>query len=267
MAIRWEAKRPSEVRDYRIDWSDFLGDDTIASHALTATGATIDLSEIDDGGQGITAWLSGGTAGTIARLTNTIITAGGRTERETFTLPISDCGEPVSLADAKAHCGIIDDTSKDGLLAGYIKAAREWVENYTGHILVRREIVEQRDCFGPYLDLHRRPIVSATIELSYVDTDGAAQGYANFVAFTDRFPARVFPERSGAWPIVGSPGGVTITYTAGYAEGEEPQPLLQGIMLLVEHWHTHRGPMAMGIVNEAPFAVTALCGQYRTPGL
>jgi uncharacterized phiE125 gp8 family phage protein len=175
--------------------------------------------------------------------------------------------EPITLAQAKAQCRIISDTSEDALLTSYIKAAREWVENYTDHILVRREFVEQRDSFGSYVELHRRPVVTDSVEVGYVDTDGAPQEYTDFVAFTDRFPARVFPERGGSWPSVGQYGGVTVTYTAGHAPGEEPQALLQAMLLLIGHWHTHRATVTMDAANEVPFAVQSLCDQYRAPGL
>lgn len=176
--------------------------------------------------------------------------------------------EPLTLAQAKAQCRIVNDTSEDALVTSYIKAAREFVENATGHILVRREIVEQRDGFGSFLELHRRPILSDSVEVSYVDTDGTAQDYADFVAFTDRFPARVFPEMGGSWPSVGEYGGVTVTYTAGYAPGEEPQALLQAMLLLIGHWYAHREGVNIGnIVQEVPLAVTSLCDQFREPGL
>lgn len=174
--------------------------------------------------------------------------------------------EPISLAQAKAQLRIVDDTSEDALITGLIKAAREWVENYTGHVLVQREIVEQRDAFGTFLELHRRPIVSVD-EVGYVDSNGSAQTYADFVPQISRFPARIFPAVTGSWPSLWTYGGVTVTYTAGYAAGEEPQPLLQAMLLLVGHWYTNREGAAERAQQEIPFAVTSLCDQYRSPGL
>ena len=73
-------KDPSAVLDFSIDWSGWLasGDSISTSTWSVATGIT------DDGGStnvaGVTTvWLSGGTAGSAYDVTNTIVTADGRT--------------------------------------------------------------------------------------------------------------------------------------------------------------------------------------------
>jgi uncharacterized phiE125 gp8 family phage protein len=50
-------------------------------------------------------------------------------------------GEPVSFAEIKRHLDIVRN-DQDEMLLGMIVAAREWVENYTGLILTRREVTE-----------------------------------------------------------------------------------------------------------------------------
>ena len=172
--------------------------------------------------------------------------------------------EPISLELAKQQCRYLHD-DEDDLIESYIKAAREYIENVTGCVLVQREIVEHRDEFGCYLELDRRPVVSVD-EVGYLDADGAPQTYADYVAQVSRDPARVYPELSGDWPTLSDYGGVTITYTAGYEVGEEPQPLLQSMLLLIGHWAKNREAVTIGEVSqEVRLAVESLCAQYWRP--
>src|SRR3546814_1606546 len=64
--------------------------------------------------------------------------------------------EPVTLALAKAHCRIDpSDTDHDEVLATYIQAAREWVEDFTGLVLVSRPFTKAEEAFGSSLQLAR----------------------------------------------------------------------------------------------------------------
>ena len=255
MAVRWETKRPGEVRDYRHDWSAFLDADTIATSDVTVDGVTLDSDTNDT--TSVTVWLSGGTDGDLATVTNTITTAGGRTETEVFTLRIRSVSEPVSLTTAKAHLGLIDDDSRDALICGHIRAAREWVENYTGHILVRRSISQSFDGFDSFFELHYRPVV-AVEPIAYVDGDGMDQTLADFAQTTGRYPFRVYPDDQ---PTVEDNSSVTLTYTAGYQEGDEPQELVQAMLLLIEGMFSNRGSIPEATRNAA----ASLCDHYRTP--
>lgn len=258
MVQRYPPKHPDEVLDYEFDWSGDLEDgETIATRVVTVTGATKDSDEID--GESLRVWLSGGTAGSIITIAVRITTSAGRTLRE---FGVISYGEPVDLQTAKQHLRIVDDTSEDELIAGYIQAAREWFENHTGHILVQREITQTFDRFAGYLELHQRPIVSVD-EIAYTDTDGAAQTVASFVTTGLRYPLRVYPAHSEAWPSTRTNTLVEVTFTAGYAEGEVPQRAVQAILLLVENWFRNRGAVSAGPVNEVPFAVQALADQMR----
>lgn len=174
--------------------------------------------------------------------------------------------EPITLATAKLHCRV-SDASEDLYITGLIPAARGWVENYTGHILMQRDFTEHRDSFGRHLELTRRPIVEVT-EIAYTDSDGATQTYADFVASIDRLPARIYPALNGWWPTLGTNGTVSITYTAGYEAGQEPPELLHAMLLLIGWWHGQRETVNVGnAATEVPFGVRALCDLYRTPQL
>lgn len=258
MAIRWESKRPNEVRTRVIDWSEFLDGETITSSDITVDGVTLDSDTNDD--TTVTVWLSGGTDGTLASVTNTIVTSGGRTETEVFTLNIRAVPEPVSLATAKAHLRVSHDLD-DSLICAYIRAAREWVENYTGHILVRRSVSQSFDGFDTYFELNYRPVIDVD-PIAYVDGDGADQTLADYAVTTGRYPFRVYPDEQ---PTTQDNSSVTITYEAGYTEGDEPQALIQAMLLLVGHWYANREAVSERATNEVPLAVYSLCDQYRSP--
>jgi uncharacterized phiE125 gp8 family phage protein len=171
--------------------------------------------------------------------------------------------EPVSLERAKEHLRIADDDSEDALIAGYIAAAREWVENHTGHLLVRRQVVETRAGFGAHLQLYKWPVVSVDA-VSYVDPAGATQAYQGAVSRIERRPARIFPAADGSWPSTGRNGAVTVTYTAGYEASEEPQSLIVAMLMLIASWYHVREAVNVGnITSDMPLGVEALCRPYR----
>jgi uncharacterized phiE125 gp8 family phage protein len=263
MAIRWEQKRPDEVRDYSHDWSAWLDGDTITASVWDEEGVTLDSDASD--GTTVTAWVSGGTNGTTARLVNTIETAAGRTESQTFTLLVRSIEEPVSLAEAKAQCRIQDDNDEDALILALVTAAREWVENFTGRVLVQREFTDSFSCFGSYLELNQRPVVG-TPTIAYVDTDDAEQAFASIITSGSRYPFRIYPASDSSWPTIASNTTITVTYTAGYPEGEVPQSLVQAMLLLIGHWWNNRESVVIGsTATEVPMAVNALCMPYRSP--
>lgn len=250
MAIRLEPKRADETRDYRHDWSPFLGaDDTIASEETTAEGVTLDSVEIEAGEQSIKFWVSAGADGTTARITHTITTADGRAETEVFVLPIQTDG-PVSLAVAKAHLRVTNNDS-DALIASYITTAREWVETRSGHILVQRAITQSFSRWAPYLELFYRPVVEIT-EVAYTDTDDAPQTLADYAQTTGRYPFRIYPDSQ---PSIAENSTITVTFTAGYQEGEEPQILIQAMLILIAGMYDNRG----SIPQETSDTAAALC--------
>ena len=83
------AKDPQAVLDYQIDWSAWLGVDTIASSTWTVpTGITKTLDTKTT--TATTIWLSSGTAGLVYSVVNTIVTAGGRTQDQTIYISIEE---------------------------------------------------------------------------------------------------------------------------------------------------------------------------------
>jgi len=82
-------KDPNAVLDYQIDWSTWLGTDTISSATWTvATGLTKTTDSKTT--TTTTVWLSGGTVGTTYSVACRIVTAGGRTDDRTVQIKVED---------------------------------------------------------------------------------------------------------------------------------------------------------------------------------
>lgn len=176
--------------------------------------------------------------------------------------------EPVTIEQARAQCGIdAADTTFDTLLTGYISAARDWVERYTGHILMRREMTEALDAFpSSYIELPWRPI-AAVGGIEYTDSDNAAAEFTGYTVISAREPVRIKLASGYSWPAIYDGSAITVTFTAGYADGEAPPALLQAMLLLIGHWFMNREAVAENAPSEVPFATRALCDAYRVPWL
>jgi hypothetical protein len=82
-------KDPSAILDYYVDWTAWLGADTITLSTWAKTGDITLGSGMSLGAlQGI--WVSGGTVHTHAVLTNHIVTTAGRQDERSMVLVLRD---------------------------------------------------------------------------------------------------------------------------------------------------------------------------------
>ena len=169
--------------------------------------------------------------------------------------------EPVSLAEMRQHLDIARD-DQDGMLIGMVTAAREWVENYTGLILTRREVTEVVDSFSCLRAVNAWPLpVAPETTIRYIDTAGAEQMLTGFAVRGWARPAAISPEPGTAWP---TGGPVAITFLAGYAFPEDvPYSLKAAIKLLAADLYNQREETAVGVSIQASGAVKNLCHPYR----
>ena len=80
-------KDPSDTIDYSLSWHQ-LGTDTITGSTWTSDDLTVGSSTIS--GLVTTCFVSGGTDGAVANLTNTITTGMGRTLQRTVYIAVAD---------------------------------------------------------------------------------------------------------------------------------------------------------------------------------
>ena len=84
-------KQPAEVKDYDIDYSEWLtaGDNVqAASVEVAPVGLTVESTFIND--PRVKIWVSGGTTGTTYKLTVTATTADGRVKQDEFKVKVKD---------------------------------------------------------------------------------------------------------------------------------------------------------------------------------
>jgi uncharacterized phiE125 gp8 family phage protein len=162
-----------------------------------------------------------------------------------LTLVTPPTVEPVSLAEAKAHLRL-DDSADDGLLAGYILAARRYAEGY-----IRGAIITQtwdakydhgwpirwvRDYCKDRIELPLRPVQSVT-SVSYVDENGATQTLATnlYTTHLDRPVPCIDKAYNQSWPAVRDvTDAITVRFVAGYLPEKVPDEIRTAILLHVE---------------------------------
>jgi uncharacterized phiE125 gp8 family phage protein len=174
--------------------------------------------------------------------------------------------EPLTLSEVKAHCRV-DVTDHDGLLAGYILAAREWVEGYTWRKFVTQTWDCNADRFGWCLELPTGPLQSVT-SISYVDTAGSVQTVpaSDYLVDTKSQVPRITPAYGKVWPVPRfQMNAVTVRAVFGYSTANPmPEPLRQAMLLLVGHMFEHREGVNVGnIVTEVPIGISAMARPYR----
>lgn len=181
---------------------------------------------------------------------------------------LPQAAEPLSLTEAKAQLGILDN-SEDARITGLIIAAREYAENYTGLVLTARPVTQTFDTFGNWLDIDRGPVRAIT-SVTYYDADGEVQTLeeSGYTARLGRTPVRIVPSVGSSWPQTQwAPGVVEVTYDAGYALPEQvPQAIKQAMLLMIRHWFDNSSAVIAGTsaaAVEMPLGVAALLDGYR----
>lgn len=93
-------KQPADVKDYPIDYSDWLGEiaggdtlvDADASVICTTdpTNTALTVDSVTVSAKGLAVWLSGGTSGQTYKVTVLAQTAGGRRDENELTVRVKD---------------------------------------------------------------------------------------------------------------------------------------------------------------------------------
>lgn len=99
-------KAPSSVLDFVVDWSGWLGTDTISTSTWSVPAGITKNSDIHDTTTA-SIWLASGTAGNDYKLTNTIVTVGGRTESRDLFITVRD----LSILNPRTFWYLINELS------------------------------------------------------------------------------------------------------------------------------------------------------------
>lgn len=191
--------------------------------------------------------------------------------RGVSTLVTAATDEPVTVDTLKRHSRLSDASIDYDLLPLRIQAARQWVEAYTGRVMMTSTWAYTVDWLAdglvPLL-LPRVPLIDVTSIKTYdaedVETTVSA---ANYRVDISTQPGRVLLDTSvGYWAA--NPryyGGVVVTYRAGYGATEDAVPaIFRHAILLLAAEMTERLEGGSDLkVEEIPFGIRALLDPYR----
>jgi uncharacterized phiE125 gp8 family phage protein len=183
--------------------------------------------------------------------------------------------EPVTLAEAKAHCRV-DHSTDDALISALIAGAREYVEGRLDVTLITTTWTARYDNFPSWeVVLPRPPMLAGTVTVTYRNPDGQSVSMSSatgaFQVDSNVIPGRIYPKYLEAWPPTrGDENSVTVQWSAGYgASGTSvPQTIRHGVLLLVGHWYANREAVTSGQMMEVPMTFETLMaasgwGGYR----
>lgn len=151
-----------------------------------------------------------------------------------------------------------------------IRAAREWVEHYTGRALITQTwslwldaVPTGTEVVLPYGSLQ------SVAQITYVDPDGLTQTWdaANYVVASAGIRGRVVLANGASWPSTAvRPECLRIQFTCGYgpAWNSVPSAVQQAMLLLIGNWYENREATISGtIIADVPMGVEALLAPYR----
>lgn len=100
MILARKEKQPAEVKDYPIDYTEWLSEitagDTIASAVAVsvctsdASNTSLLVNQVVISNKAVTVWLAAGTSNQIYKVTVTVTTAGGRIDQSEFIVKVKD---------------------------------------------------------------------------------------------------------------------------------------------------------------------------------
>jgi len=147
---------------------------------------------------------------------------------------------PISLAEVKAITRLDGDEAGDAVIAGYLRAATEWVEARLGRALIASGWEYTLRHFPPCWDMPIRlpiaPLLSVT-EIRYLDVAGVQQVLdpATYVVAGGDL-GRISLAHGKSWPAVWwQDNAVTIAFQAGYGPywDSVPEPIRSAIVEVV----------------------------------
>lgn len=174
--------------------------------------------------------------------------------------------EPVTLAEARAQVGILDDadTSFDTFLTSLIAPARAYVERVSAFAFVAGMRTFTFGVFGDFLEIYLRPI--ASVDSVTYGPAGDDTEYASPVAPIGRYPLRIYPAADDSFPDLNDGEVVTVTVTTGALDSASQEYLIgkRAMLLLIGHWFEYREAVQPGVVSpEIAFAVSSLLDELR----
>jgi uncharacterized phiE125 gp8 family phage protein len=165
--------------------------------------------------------------------------------------------EPVTLAEAKAHCRV-EHSEEDALITSIIVSAREQAEHITGRPLITQTWEAVLDEF-PICEvrLGKANVLSIT-SVKYLDLDGVEQTMSSGLYMLDAEDSAdcwLHPAINTNWPSTQDiVNAVRVRFACGYgaAASAVPQSVKDWIKLTVAHYYANRESVAVNNLAELP---------------
>ena len=171
--------------------------------------------------------------------------------------------EPVTLEELKMFARI-DSSYEDALLTGFITAARDQCEQYTGRSFIEKDITMIMDWIQTRIDLPKLPIISITsLKCYYLDgTNDTIDPSLYEIQQGNYEAALVFLE--DIIPCVSDKpsGGYVLIYKAGYGDSAADVPQLIKEAIKVTAMELYEGRSA---ANDIPDKAKTLLQKYWIP--
>lgn len=183
-----------------------------------------------------------------------------RTKELLITAPLI---EPVSVADAAAHCRVTDNSEYD-YIGELVIAARMNLEERCWSAFITQTWQYWFDSFATRIYIPRPPLQSIGF-VKYTASDGTLTTVGSSIYETSAELQREFVrlQYQQSWPLTrGHADDVTIEATLGYGDKatDVPYPIRQAIKLLVGYMYCNRGDES---TQKMPPAVSSLIAPYR----
>ena len=174
---------------------------------------------------------------------------------------------PVTLEDARRQIQLDEgDWYQDVNLAQSIEDAAAWVEEYTGHILVARDVTETFYGLG-VARLKAWPVKATSIpSVAYVNASGATVTIEGARLDASSRPARVLPPPNILGSFCSSQQSFTVTIRAGYEPKDTvPGNFRRAMLILISAYDSDRE--GGELFQKAEASARRLCGRLRSRGL
>lgn len=185
-----------------------------------------------------------------------------------YRCTVEPAQEPITLDVAKKHCRIVTDDENDRV-SSWIRTARSMAEEHLGRALFTQTWVLTLNDWADITWLPMASPAASVTTVKYYDANGTLQTLATsgYVLDTNHEPSLLLRAPDQTWPTLQSDrlsGRIEITYVAGYSAASAiPEPIVQGMLLLIGELSEHREASTDAVFQKLPFGVEALWSPYR----
>lgn len=164
--------------------------------------------------------------------------------------------EPLTVQEAKEHLRV-SGSSEDAYIAGRIKDARSFVEDFTGRALLTQAWEANFDGFpcSRVLRLEVAPLIQVTsFKYKGYDLNAVDVPAQNYTVQTKKTPGQITLKYGYVWPITAyEPEVVTVQYLAGYGTSPKSVPgaLIDGLLFMLGHLYANREAVITGVRAQA----------------